>query len=138
MMWSKVRACLEFKGLLDLPSGSKASLCYLVLNLGPCLILQCQLCLHVLNDYFLSLSFYNFDKDRELAVFLSWGDYYLALFCLAHTQSSSFVNWTFARGHSDHNFRSQPLSWWSFLGNWTQWERFLPLLSLWVSIFLPL
>lgn len=130
-------ACSEFKGLVN-SFWVKGVLRELVLNLGSCLTLQCQLCLYGLNDYFLSQSFHNLTKDRELAVCLQWGDCHQALFCSVQTQASSFVSWSFARGHSSHNFRPQPLSWWSFLGNWTQWERFPPLLSLWVSIFLPL
>lgn len=133
-------ASSEFKirTLLTSPSGSEAAPHQLVLNPGSWLILQCQLCPHGLTDDFLSSCLYNLAKDRQLAVFPRWGDHYQALFCLVQTQASPFVNRSFSRGHSDHNFRPQPLSWWSFLGNWTQWERFLPLLSLWVSIFLPL
>lgn len=127
----------NFRCLLTSP-GSEAAPHQLVLNLGSWLILQCRLCPRGLNDYFLSSWLCNLAKDGQLAVFPQWGDYHRALVCLVQTQASPFVNGSFSRGHSGHNFRPQPLSWRSFLGNGTQWERFLPLLSLWVSIFLPL
>lgn len=87
---------------------------------------------------FLFLCFYSLAKGRGVGCLSSVGWLQPIPICVVQTQASSFVNWSFSRGHSDHNFRPQPTSWWSFLGNWTQWERFLSLLSLWVSIFLPL
>lgn len=90
------------------------------------------------NDYFLFSSFHSLAKDKgELSVLGRGAAPYPYL--LGTNTADFFVNWSFSRGHSDHNFQPRPLSWWSFLGNWTQWEEcLLLLLSLWVSIFLLL